>query len=82
MKRKEKTLDLPRELGIKISGVYNMGRRGSEIRNARLYSSSSRARQHKNLVVGRDSTEPRRISAKTGQVIEASCGLDPNMATY
>ena len=82
MDNSNKPLDLPRELGIKISGVYNMARNGSAIRNARLFCSSVQARQHKNLVVGRDSTKPRRISSKTGQPIQLSCGLDPHMKSY
>ena len=81
MSKHKKPLDLPRELGIKISGVYNMARNGSAIRNARLFCSSVQSRQHKNLVVGRDSTKPRRISAKTGKP-QLSCGLDPNMKSY
>jgi hypothetical protein len=81
MDNSKKPLDLPRELRVKISGVYNMGRK-LEIRNAKGFSSSTRARQHKNLVVGRDMSQPRRISAKTGQVIQASCGLDPKMTSY
>lgn len=77
MKHKVKPLDLPRELRTKISGVYNMGRLGSQIRNARLFNSSTRSRQHKNLVGGQEETK---------KIIKAhrpdSKGLDPFMKSY
>lgn len=75
MKHKEKPLDLPRELRTKISGVYNMGRLGSEIRNAKSFNSSTRSRQHKNLVGG---SEPKIIKAHRPD----SKGLDPFMKSY
>ena len=75
MKHKVKPLDLPRELRTKISGVYNLGRLGSEIRNARLFNSSTRSRQHKNLVGG---SEPKIIKAHRPD----SKGLDPFMKSY
>ena len=75
MKHKVKPLDLPRELRTKISGVYNMGRLGSEIRNAKLFNSSTRSRQHKNLVGG---SEPKIIKAHRPD----SKGLDPFMKSY
>mgnify|MGYP003153153266 FL=1 len=75
MKQKEKPLDLPRELRTKISGVYNMGRLGSEIRNAKSFNSSTRSRQHKNLVGG---SEPKIIKAHR----PSSNGLDPFMKSY
>ena len=75
MKQKEKPLDLPRELRTKISGVYNMGRLGSEIRNAKSFNSSTRSRQHKNLVGG---SEPKIIKAHRPD----SKGLDPFMKSY
>ena len=75
MKQKERPLDLPRELRTKISGVYNMGRLGSEIRNAKSFNSSTRSRQHKNLVGG---SEPKIIKAHR----PSSNGLDPFMKSY
>jgi len=75
MKHKVKPLDLPRELRTKISGVYNMGRLGSEIRNAKSFNSSTRSRQHKNLVGG---SEPKIIKAHR----PSSNGLDPFMKSY
>ena len=75
MKHKVKPLDLPRELRTKISGVYNMGRLGSEIRNAKSFNSSTRSRQHKNLVGG---AEPKIIKAHRPD----SKGLDPFMKSY
>ena len=75
MKHKKKPLDLPRELRTKISGVYNMGRLGSEIRNAKSFNSSTRSRQHKNLVGG---SEPKIIKAHR----PSSNGLDPFMKSY
>ncbi len=75
MKHKVKPLDLPRELRTKISGVYNMGRLGSEIRNAKSFNSSTRSRQHKNLVGG---SEPKIIKAHRPD----SKGLDPFMKSY
>ena len=75
MKHKVKPLDLPRELRTKISGVYNMGRLGSQIRNAKFFNSSTRSRQHKNLVGG---SEPKIIKAHRPD----SKGLDPFMKSY
>jgi len=75
MKHKVKPLDLPRELRTKISGVYNLGRLGSEIRNAKLFNSSTRSRQHKNLVGG---SEPKIIKAHK----KPNNGLDPFMKSY
>ena len=85
MKHKVKPLDLPRELRTKISGVYNlgrlgsdvynMGRLGSQIRNAKSFNSSTRSRQHKNLVGG---SEPKIIKAHK----KPSNGLDPFMKSY
>lgn len=75
MKHKEKPLDLPRELRTKISGVYNMGKLGSQIRNAKSFNSSTRSRQHKNLVGG---SEPKIIKAHR----PSSNGLDPFMKSY
>ena len=75
MKHKVKPLDLPRELRTKISGVYNMGRLGSQIRNAKSFNSSTRSRQHKNLVGG---SEPKIIKAHRPD----SKGLDPFMKSY
>ena len=75
MKHKVKPLDLPRELRTKISGVYNLGRLGSQIRNAKLFNSSTRSRQHKNLVGG---SEPKIIKAHRPN----SKGLDPFMKSY
>ena len=57
MKHKVKPLDLPRELRTKISGVYNMGRLGSQIRNARLCKWSTRGRQQKKRVGGQGETK-------------------------
>ncbi len=78
MKHKEKPLDLPRELRTKISGVYNMGRLGSQIRNARSFNSSTRSRQHKNLVGGSEETTNKIIKAHRPD----SKGLDPFMKSY
>ena len=75
MKHKEKPLDLPKELRTKISGVYNLGRLGSEIRNAKLFNSSTRSRQMKNLTGG---SEPKIIKAHRPD----SKGLDPFMKSY